>query len=214
MKTILTASLLLAAATLGAQDDPKSRAIIDRMIAKNKTYTSFEAEFSSRMQDKAAKLDVTQAGTVKVKGKKFRMLLDDHTVISDGTTMWTYSKESNEVTISSAADAASDLDPSNLLTAYEKGYKSQFVEEKTDASGAVLQVIKLFPLDPAKKPFHTVVITIDKAKLEARSIQILYKDGNTVTYTLKRFTPNVELADALFAFDKTKYPGVEVNDMR
>ena len=40
------------------------------------------------------------------------------------------------------------------------------------------------------------------------------KDGNEVTYTLKRFAPNVELADGLFTFDKTKYPGVEVNDLR
>ena len=43
---------------------------------------------------------------------------------------------------------------------------------------------------------------------------MLYKDGNQVTYNLKKFTANPELADALFAFDKTKFPGVEVNDMR
>jgi outer membrane lipoprotein-sorting protein len=75
-------------------------------------------------------------------------------------------------------------------------------------------VVKLFPLDPAKKPFHTVVLTVDKAKTLPRSIQVLYKDGNVVTYTLKKFTPNVELADALFTFDNSKYPGVEENDMR
>ena len=87
-------------------------------------------------------------------------------------------------------------------------------EEKADAAGVMTQVVKLFPLDPAKKPFHTVVLTVDKAKTLPRSIQVLYKDGNVVTYTLKKFTPNVELADALFTFDKSKYPGVEENDMR
>jgi hypothetical protein len=31
---------------------------------------------------------------------------------------------------------------------------------------------------------------------------------------LKNFKPNAEMVDALFSFDKAKYPGVEVNDMR
>ena len=214
MKHLVLSGLLLLSCGVSAQDDPKSRAIVDRMIAKNKAYTSFEADFTSRLQDKAAKLDVNQVGTVKVKGKKFRLQLDDHTVINDGTALWTYSKESNEVTISDPAEMGQDLDPSNLLTAYEKGYKSLFVEEKTDASGTVVQVIKLFPIDPASKPFHTVIITLDKARLEPKSVVVMYKDGNIVTYTLKRFVPNAEVADALLTFDKSKYPGVEVNDMR
>jgi len=45
-------------------------------------------------------------------------------------------------------------------------------------------------------------------------VKILYKDGNEVTYTLTKFTPNVALDDGLFRFDKAKYPGVEVNDLR
>ena len=55
-----------------------------------------------------------------------------------------------------------------------------------------------------------------KSNLEhlPKSVQVLYKDGNVVTYTMKKFTANPELADALFAFDKSKFPGVEVNDMR
>ncbi len=214
MKNLALCSLLLLSLTASAQDDPKSRAIVDRMIAKNKGYTSFEADFASRLQDKAAKLDVNQTGNVKVKGKKFLLNLNDHTVINDGIALWTYSKETNEVTISDPADMGQDLDPSNLLTAYEKGFKSQFVEEKTDANGTAVQVIKLFPLDPTKKPYHTVVITLDKARLEPKVVQVLYKNGNTITYTLKKFTPNVELGDALFVFDKARYPGLEVNDMR
>ena len=151
---------------------------------------------------------------MKVKGKKFRLQLDKNTVINDGATMWTYNKEANEVSINDPKEMDQELDPSKLFTMYETGFKSQFVSEGPDASGAVMQVLKLFPIDPAKKPYHTVVMTVDKAKLEPRSIQVQYKDGNEVTYTLKRFAPNVELADGLFTFDKTKYPGVEVNDLR
>lgn len=210
---ILGAALLLGTAT-HAQDDPKSKAIVDKLMAQAKTWTSFEADFTSRLQSTKDKLDIKQEGNMKVKGKRFRLALDKNTIINDGTTIYTYSKETNEVTLTDPSEMDQELDPSRIFTQYEKGFKSQFVEEKADASGAMVQVVKLFPLDAAKKPFHTVVLTVDKAKTEPRSVQVLYKDGNVVTYTVKKFTANPALADALFVWDKSKYPGVEENDMR
>ncbi|WKZ67393.1 MAG: outer membrane lipoprotein carrier protein LolA [Flavobacteriales bacterium] len=211
---LFTVALLAALPSLRAQDDPKSKAIVDKLMAQARTWTSFEADFTSRLQSAKDKLDVKQEGSMKVKGKRFRLVLDKNTVINDGTTLHTYSKETNEVTLNDPSEMDQELDPSRIFTQYEKGFKSQFVEEKADAAGVMTQVVKLFPLDPAKKPFHTVVLTVDKAKGEPRSVQVLYKDGNVVTYTMKRFTANPELSDALFVFDKSKYPGVEVNDLR
>lgn len=208
------ALFLLSTTSLWAQDDTRSRAILDQLVAKSKTWNSFEADFSSRLVNKNDKLDVKQEGNVKVKGKKFRLQLDKNTVINDGATLWTYNKDANEVTLNDPKEMDQDLDPSKVFTMYEKGFKSQFVEEKADAAGVMTQVLKLFPTEPGKRPYHTVVLVVDKAKVEPRSITILYKDGNEVTYSLKKFTPNMELSDALFSFDKAKYPGVEVNDMR
>lgn len=214
MKTFLFLFAAVLGLSASAQDDPKSKAIVDKLIAKNKTYTSFDADFSSRLVNTASKLDVKQDGNIKVKGRKFRLTLADNTVINDGTALWTYSKKSNEVSISDPKEMDETLDPANLFNVYEKGFKSQFVGEKPDAAGVVLQTIKLFPLEPAKKAYHTVVLVVDKSKLEPKSVEMHYKDGNVVTYILKKFTPNAEFVDALFAFDKSKFPGVEVNDMR
>lgn len=211
---LLAASLLIAIPSVQAQDDPKSKAIVDRLMTQAKTWTSFEADFTSHLKSTRDKLDLKQQGTMRVKGKKFRLVLDKNTIINDGTTLYTYNSETNEVNLSDPAEMDQELDPSKLFTQYEKGFKSQFVEEKADAAGVMTQVVKLFPLDATKKPYHTVVLTVDKAKGEPRSIQVLYKDGNVVTYTLKKFTANAVLADAIFTFDKAKYPGVEVNDMR
>ena len=206
---LLFASLLFLSLTTVAQDDARSKAIVDKLMTKAKGWTSFQADFTSRLQNTKDKLDVKQTGTMKVKGKKFNLVLDKNTIINDGTTLWTYNKENNEVNLSDPSEMDQDLDPSTLFTQYEKGFKSQFVEEKVNT-----QVVKLFPLDPAKKPYHTVILTVDKVKTEPMEIQVLYKDGNIVTYTLLGFTANPELSDALFTFNKAKYPGVEVNDMR
>ncbi len=217
MKNLLfafAALTLLATSSVHAQDDPKSKAVVDALIAKSKSWTSFEADFASVLVNNASKLNVKQEGNVRVKGKLFNLALTDNTVINDGKAIWTYSKKSNEVTVSDPADMDKELDPTKLFTIYEQGFKSQFVEEKKAADGTVEQVIKLFPLEPGKKPYHTVIMTIDKAKVQPKVVKVLYKDGNEVTYTLKKFTPNVDLYESVFVFDKSKYPGVEVNDVR
>lgn len=214
-KTFLLLALsILGTASVHAQDDPKSKAILDKLIAKSRSYTSFEADFSSTLINTAGKLNVKQDGNVKVKGKLFRLTLTDNTVVNDGKAIWTYSKKSNEVTISDPADMDKELDPTKIFSIYEQGFKSTFVEEKKEADGTVVQVLKLFPLEPGKKPYHTVILSVDKAKLEPKLVKVLYKEGNEVTYLLKKFSPNVDLYDSVFTFDKAKFPGVEVNDVR
>lgn len=212
-KSLLFLTTLLLVATVHGQDDPKGRAIVDALIAKNKSYTSFDADFSSRLVNSASKLDVTQEGNLKVKGRKFRLTLLDNTVINDGQALYTYSKKTNEVTISDPKEMDETLDPANLFNVYEKGFKSQYVGTSSEG-GTTVETINLYPLEPAKKAFHTITLTVDKAKMEPKKVVMKYKDGNVVTYVLKTFKPNAEMVDALFSFDKSKYPGVEVNDMR
>lgn len=212
-KTLLLLAILLPVLHAFSQDDPKGRAIVDQVIAKNKSYKSFDADFSSRLVNNASKLDITQQGNLKLKDRKFRLTLLDNVVINDGQALYTYSKKTNEVTISDPSEMDETLDPANLFNVYEKGFKSQYVGTGTE-DGVAVETIKLFPLDPAKKAFHTVILTVDKNKMEPKKVVLKYKDGNEVTYILKRFVPNAEMVDALFTFDKNKYPGVEVNDMR
>src|SRR5690606_30863955 len=180
---LLLATLLLVLHSFG-QDDPKSKAIVDALIAKNKSYKSFDADFTSRLVNTSSKLDLKQEGNIKVKDRKFRLTLLDNIVINDGTVLWTYSKKTNEVSMSDPKEMDETLDPANLFNVYEKGFKSQYVGSSTEG-GVAVETIKLFPLDPAKKPFHTVILTVDKNKMEPRKVVMKYKDGNEVTYTLK-----------------------------
>ena len=103
LKHLLLATGMLAVSALHAQDDPRSKAVIDKLIAKSKGWSTFEADFSSALVNNASKLNVKQEGNVKVKGKLFRLTLTDNTVINDGKAVYTYSKKSNEVTITDKA---------------------------------------------------------------------------------------------------------------
>ena len=96
---------------------------------------------------------------------------------------------------------------------YESGFKFQFIKEDIQKSGAIYQIIKLFPTETKKRNFHTVMLTIDKVKKQIVEIKILGKDGNDMTYKVKKFLPNSKVEDTVFAYTIKSYPGYEEIDL-
>lgn len=209
----LMAAVAVLAFSANAQDDARSRKIIDEMITKVRSFETMKIEFVTELNDKENDLQIKQNGTVQVKGKKFHLVLDDNTIISDGATVWTYASDMNEVTINDPEELGEDLDPSQLFTMYEKGFKSQYIKEET-VDGKKVDVVKLFPLKPAEKPYHTIILSINKTTKLAERVVLLYKEGNDIGYMVNKFTGDPALSATLFTFNKANYPGVEVNDMR
>ncbi|MFI5163764.1 MAG: outer membrane lipoprotein carrier protein LolA [Bacteroidia bacterium] len=199
--------------------DAKAKAILDEVAAKTKTYTSIKAEFSSVMEKKVtnteSKVTDTQSGTLQLKGTKYKLEFKGQTIFCDSKTQWTYIKESNEVQINNAPDpnATDNINPVNIFTLYEKGYKYKYEKEDV-VDGVKVDIVNLYPLDAAKKPYHTIRLTIDRAKKQIIAVKIMNKNGTSNTITVKNFTTNSEMPDAMFAFNKADYKGVEVVDLR
>ena len=224
MKTICTGIFVCFSAFLFAQQpkevvDAKAKGILDEVAAKTKTYTSIKAEFTN-VTEKAVtntqtKVTDTQTGALQLRGEKFKLEFKGQTIFCDSKTQWTYIKESNEVQINNAPDSKATDTPSpvNIFTIYEKGYKYKY--EKEDVlNGVKVDIVDLFPLNPDKKSYHTIKLTIDRAKKEIIAVKILNKNRTTNTITIKSFTTNSEMADTLFIFNKADYKGVEVVDLR
>lgn len=216
MKNIFLATLVsLAFFSVQAQVDQKAKAILDEVSAKTKTYKTISSEFSYTVEGKDKKVRTREEGKLIVKGKMYKVDIAGQQIFCDGKTIWTYLKESNEVQINSVENREQDdkITPSNIFTVYEKGFKYEFIKEET-VKGIVYQVINLYPQEPKKKAYHTAKLMIDKAKKQVSSLKISAKDGTTSTYALKKFEVNKEMADAVFAFNKANFPGVEVVDLR
>lgn len=208
--------LAIGSTTVLAQEleqDPKAKAILDELSAKTKAYTSIKADFALTMEDREHKKE-TQTGSVQVKGNKYRLEIKGQDVISDGKTVWTYLKDAKEVQVNSVDPNSKDvINPSNIFTMYEKGFKYKFDKEET-FNGAKVQTINLYPAIPDKAKYHTVKLMVNKSKKQIAGVKMLMKDGSTVLYTIKAFTPNVEMKDERFTFDAKMYPGVEIVDLR
>ncbi|GAB3040503.1 LolA family protein [Spirosoma pulveris] len=194
-----------------AQKDKRAQGILDAMSKRYKSLKSYQANFTFASAGGGAK--ESYKGDLTVKNEKFRLLLGGQEVFTDGKTMSTYIKESNEVNVQDYdAGSNSELNPTQIYTIYKRGFDYRFLKEQKQA-GRTLEVIELTSNRP-KSAIKTVQIAVDKADKSVRNWLITNRDGKQTSYTITKFTPNVNVPDTYFAFDKSKYPGVEVVDLR
>jgi outer membrane lipoprotein-sorting protein len=194
--------------------DPKAKAILDKLSQKTKGYTSITAEFEFRLLNKAEGIDDKQDGTIILKDDKYKLKLAEQEIISNGTTVWTYLKDVKEVQISEVDEEEEDevfLNPKKIFTIYESGFKYVLNDEEV-RDGKTCHVIKLYPENPGGKPFHTIILYIDKSKNQMQSMEVKSKDGNTFIYTIKSFVENKSYSSTLFEFKTPE--GVEEIDLR
>ncbi len=213
MKKIVWMLILAFAMTLPAfaQKDKRAQGILDAMSKRYKSLKSYQASFTFASLDAGAK--ESYKGDLTVKNEKFRLLLGGQEVFTDGKTMSTYIKESNEVNVQDYdASANNELNPTQIYTIYKRGFDYHFLKEQKQG-GRALEVIELISNRP-KSAIKTVQISVDKTDKSIRNWLIVNKDGKQTSYTITKFTPNVNVPDSFFLFDKSKYSGVEVVDLR
>ncbi|MBK8086839.1 MAG: outer membrane lipoprotein carrier protein LolA [Chitinophagaceae bacterium] len=196
------------------QSDPEAKKILDAVSAKFKTFKAVQALFSFKNEDGKGKVLGIKKGSLFMKGNKYRVsITGGQDIYCDGTTIWTYDKTANEVTISKYDPSQSSITPQKLFSNfYDKDYLYKLNGDKKEA-GKTLQEIELTPYDKSKS-FFKVLVWVDKKTQAIFSTKVLEKSGNKYTYTVSTFNGNATVADAQFIFDKKKYPGVEVVDLR
>ncbi len=215
-KWIFLIALIVLGAFAHAQTDPKAKKILDEVSQKTKNYSSISADFSIIVENKKNKTTDTQNGKLILKGSKYKLELNNQIIISDTKTSWTILKDASEVQINTVEtkEKETGINPSNIFTIHEKGFKYEFVKDETSKNGDINQIIKLFPEDIKKKNYHTVVLTINKKKAQIASIKILGKDGTDITYAVKSFNTTNLVPDNTFVFNEKSYPGYEIIDLR
>ncbi len=218
-KVYLSLLVVLFASASQAQNnslgnsDPEAKKILDAVSAKFKTYKGVQAVFTLIAEDSKGKVQGNKKGTVFMKGNRYKVIITGQEIFCDGTTIWTYDKAANEVTITSVDPSANSITPQKLFTNfYDKDFLYKLNGEKTQA-GKKVQEIELTPTDKSRN-FHKVYLTVDKASQSIVSTKILEKGGNKFSYIVNTFNGKANLTDASFVFDKAKYPGVDVVDLR
>lgn len=210
-RIMILMALIFATSSLFSQTkDTKATQLLDQVSEKTKASKSIKADFSYSIDNKQGNVHDVKTGTLMLSGDKYRLSTGGQTVISDGKTIWTYIKQSNEVQVNDLDLKDESLTPSKLLTSYNQNYKARIVKDKTTDANS--EAIELIPNNT--KNFTKAIIVVDKNKKEVKSFSLYDKNGNVFTYKITNYQTNVPVTPADFTFDAKKYPGVEVIDMR
>ena len=204
---------VVIASTAQSPEVLKAKDILDKVAAKTKGYSAIRADFSFTMENLQANIAESNNGTIIIKGNKYKVDMMDVETYFDGTTLWTYMPDANEVNISDASMMEDDmLDPATIFTIYEKDFKYLHVGEET-INGKKVDVIDLFP-DKRDKPFSRIKLYIYKDNLQFAKISQIGKDGNNFIIDIKKMDVNASFEDSFFRFDASKHQGIEVIDLR
>jgi len=220
MKRIVVPFLLLVFCVTGqaqnnsiGNSDPDAKKILDEVSTKIKSYKAIQGTFTLRIENAQGDPQGSKKGTVYIKGNKYRVIITGQEIFCDGKNVWTYDKSSNEVTITKYDPSMTTMTPQKLLTDfYDKDFLYKLNGEQK-LGNRMVQEIEMTPVDKTKN-FYKIYLYIDKAKKTVYSGKMLDKNGNRYLYTIDTMNGNAAVSDAVFVFDKSKYPGVEVVDLR
>lgn len=214
-RIILMSAVLFVTIFASAQQDEKAKGILDKVSEKTRSYKTIFADFSFSMENKEMEINEKNEGSIKLKGQKYFVDLPDVgiQIFSDGTTLWNYMKDGNQVTISDIDEESSELmDPTSLFSIYEKGFESKFVSEKKVGGKAIYQ-IDLFP-DNEEQEVSKITVSIDKETMMIHAATLYGIDGNLYGIKVRKLETDIDFPDTDFVFDASKFDDVEVIDFR
>ena len=213
MKRLITLLLIVSIAAFGSAQttDGGATQMMKTLAAKYKGFSTMKINYTYKAEKDKKTLSAT-TGVALIKGEKYYITFDDQVFYCDSVTMWNYQKSTNEVSIYDYDGSSEDaLNPAKLLATWQKDFSAKFIREEVEKA----KTVSIIDLTPKKgQSYYKIRLVIDKNKNEIVRISIYEKDNTIYTYYFDTFAPNAAISDSTFKFNASKYPGVEVNDMR
>lgn len=197
---LIIALLMSAATTASAQNSSRARQILDKASA-----TVMRAGGASANFTMSSKNIGSASGTVSIKGNKFYASTPNIKVWNNGSTQWTYSRSTNEVTIIRPNDAQQmSANPYKFVSIYKSGYAMSM---KETGGQYEVHLTAIHPSRSIKEAYITVNRSYQPTKIRMRQ-------GQTwTTITVSNFRSR-SISNSTFEFNKKAYPSAEVIDLR
>lgn len=198
-----------------AQDvDPEAQRVLDKVSEKYEAYKSIEATFSLKIETPEEPVD-TQTGKLKQQGEKYNVDLSSYSMICDGENFWVHNKQNKEVQLNDPPEEGDDemMAPQDFYSFYKKGKYLYALTNAIVEKGVPLLQIEFKPLE-GDSEYSKIRMTIEKKTSAVKRIKVFSKDGSRFTLEIQNFKANKKFTIADFTFDKEKFPGVHIEDLR
>ncbi len=215
LTSFLAVTLLAQNESYTTDSDPKATAILEKIKKEYESYTSLEIDFTLTLAFPEEGEEI-QKGSIAQQGEKYRLKMGPQELICDGSVLWMFFRERNEVQINNVDNEDDDVDilsPQDLFTLYEKGDYIYALTNEQSENGRTVQQIEFKPTDRYSE-YTKMRLTVDKKTAQVLRMKVFAKDGSRYTLTIDRLSPNVDFKANYFTFQKDDFPGVVVEDLR
>ena len=179
--------------------------ILDDIVTKISGYKNISIDFDLLYENISLDIKTNKKGKLILENDKFSIDLDEQIIINNGDIQWTYIKDINEVQISNneLTEGVSNL--SDLFKISTNDYKILFLNDEIN-----FYLIELIP--KTIKSFIKIQIKFQKQNKEISEIKVFDKEGGKFIYSINKLNYNLEIDS--FYFDTSKFPGIEIIDIR
>ena len=191
-----------------AQDDITAQEIIQNVQNVYKDITDAKASFTQSVKFGKGKSQ-SSSGTLYIKKeKKYRIETGSQTIVTDGSTSWSYSPSKKQVVIDYYKETGNTFSPNKYLFQYPENFYSDLAGTEK-LGGKDVYVLTLKPRESGY--VNSAKLWVGKDDWIIKKIYIS-TDESTATYTVKNVQLNVGLSNSKFSFSPPE--GTEVIDMR
>jgi outer membrane lipoprotein-sorting protein len=153
---------------------------------------------------------VSEGDLILGKGNRYRISFDDRVIVSDGTTVWSWSKPNAQVIVDRFRDDPNSLTPERLLVKIPAEYTAVRLG-KERLGDAETSVVKMTPSSTGE-PVRWMRLWVDEGKLTIVRLRLLDLAENEITYDLRDISIDPGIPDSTFRMSAP--PGAEVLDLR
>jgi len=207
LKIIVSTILLFS--LINAQDESD---IIEELQDVYEDIEYFSAEFVQKELFKLTGSENETTGKIYIKnGTEYRLETEDHIVVTDGKSVWSYSPHNNKVIVDNIKDGDASLLPRDMLFRYPQNYYSDLLKEEKIGANS-FYVLKMTPKDDVHGYVKSMKIWVDKESYLIHKIEYDDLNDNTSSFEINKMDIKSELSDNLFMFNAP--PNSETIDMR
>ncbi|MDO9028728.1 MAG: outer membrane lipoprotein chaperone LolA [Candidatus Roizmanbacteria bacterium] len=205
---IVVPAILLACNVTFADGSEK---ILSKVQKKYETIKDVTAEFTQNITFGVSKMEQSFHGSLTMKkGNRYRVEMEQQTIVTDGKTVWSYSHPNNQVIIDKYKEDPKSFSPDRVLINVPKNYNTIFLGNE-NLFGKKTAVIKLTPKE-SKSLVKAMKVWINLEDYLMRKIEITDVIYKVKLYLINSIKLNTGVSDILFKFEIPE--GTDTIDLR
>lgn len=206
------ALIILLCASFGISlAQPKAEDVLEKVRKRYDAVTDAELRFSQKVHFPMTNVEQQTSGTLYVKKKnRYRVEMDDQSIVTDGQTIWSYSSANNQVVIDRFKQDEQSLSPEKILVGTPDNFTATVVGEEK-VGGYETVVLKLVPRDE-QSFIKSLRLWVDEKEWMIRQVEIIDLSEKQTTYSVLQVRTNTGLPDSRFVYTIPK--GADVVDLR